>query len=115
MMMTMKWGLDKADATGLDAFVEATEAGWEMYKAAGFITVDNFWADAETDSPTQEWGNVREDLKFPMHGYFMCRSPGVNTRRGRRIFPGIKLLEQSCQEVSHPGYRSDSLARLRVI
>ena len=29
-LLMMKWGLDKADAMGLDSFVEATEAGYEM-------------------------------------------------------------------------------------
>lgn len=58
-MMMMKWGLDKADAMGLDSFVEATEAGYELYKATGFITVDDFWADAKTDTPTDEWKRFR--------------------------------------------------------
>ena len=49
--MMKKWGLDKADAVGLDSFVETTEAGYEMYKAAGFITVNDIWADAKTDTP----------------------------------------------------------------
>lgn len=46
----MKWGLEKADAMGLDSFVEATVAGYEMYKAAGFITFNDIWADAKTGS-----------------------------------------------------------------
>ena len=86
-LMMMKWGLDKADALGLDAFVEATEAGYEMYKAAGFITVDGFWADAENDTPTQEWKELREELKFPMHGYFMWRPPGGKYEKGLTKFP----------------------------
>ena len=43
-------------------FVEATEAGYEMYKAAGFITVDDFWADAKTETPTEEWKGLKEEL-----------------------------------------------------
>lgn len=61
---------------GLDAFVEATEAGYEMYKASGFITVDDIWVDAKTDNPTEEWQILKNELKFPMHGYLMWRPPG---------------------------------------
>ena len=86
-LMMMKWGLDKADAMGLDSFVEATEAGYEMYKAAGFITVDEFWADTKTDAPTQEWKSLKEELKFPMHGYFMWRPPGGKYEKGSTKFP----------------------------
>lgn len=83
----MKWGLEKADAMGLDSFVEVTEAGYEMYKAAGFITVDDFWVDTETNQPTQEWKNLKEKLKFPMHGYFMWRPPGGKYEEGSTKFP----------------------------
>ena len=85
--MMMKWGLDKADALGLDSFVEATEAGYEMYKAARFITVDEFWADATTDAPTQEWKSLKGGLGFPMRGYFMWRHPGGKYEKGSNNFP----------------------------
>ena len=53
-MMMMKWGLQTADAMRMDSFAEATEAGYKMYKAVGFIAVDEIWADAKTDTPPQE-------------------------------------------------------------
>ena len=83
----MQWGFDRADAMGLDSFVEATEAGHEMYKAAGFITVDDFLVDAQTETPTEEWNRLKEELKFPMHGYFMWRPPGGKYEKGSTKFP----------------------------
>jgi len=74
-LMMMQWGLNKADAMGLDSFVEATEAGHEMYKAAGFITVNDLWADARTDKSTDEWESLKKELGLPMHGYYMWRPP----------------------------------------
>lgn len=86
-LMMMKWGLDKADAIGLDSFVEATEAGYELYKAAGFVTVDDFRADAKTETPTEEWKRLKGELKFPMHGYIMWRPPGGKYEKGHTKFP----------------------------
>ena len=85
--MMMKWGLELADAKGLDAFVEATEEGFPLYKAAEFILVDDFWADAQTENPSAEWKALREELKFPMHGYFMWRPPGGKFEKGVTKFP----------------------------
>ena len=75
--MMMKRGLDKAEALGLNSFVEATKAGHEMYKAQGSITVDELCADAETDILTQGWKFLREELKLPMDDFSMWRPPGA--------------------------------------
>ncbi|KAF3911762.1 hypothetical protein AA313_de0206311 [Arthrobotrys entomopaga] len=37
--MLLKWGTDKADAAGLPAYLEATDAGLEVYGRAGFVGV----------------------------------------------------------------------------
>jgi len=63
-LMMMQWGLNKADAMGLDCFV------------------NDFWADARTDKPTTEWESLKKQLKFPMHGYFMWRPPGGKHEEG---------------------------------
>jgi len=84
-LMMMQWGLNKADAMGLDSFVEATEAGHEMYKAAGFITVNDLWADARTEKSTDEWESLKKELGLPMHGYFMWRPPGGKHEKGSKF------------------------------
>ena len=80
----MQWGLQKADAMGLDSFVEATDLGYDMYKAAGFFSVNEFWVDAQTDRPTEEWENLKKQLGFPMHGYFCWRPPGGKHEAGSK-------------------------------
>ena len=86
-LMMMKWGIEKADEIGFDAFVEATEEGWPMYKAAGFLTVNDFHCDAQTENPSPEWERVKADLELPMHGYFMWRPPGGKFEKGVTKYP----------------------------
>ena len=49
----------------MDSFAEATEARYKMYKAVGFIAVDEIWADAKTDTPPQEWETLEEGNEIP--------------------------------------------------
>ncbi|KAK6544028.1 hypothetical protein TWF694_000742 [Orbilia ellipsospora] len=37
--MLLKWGTEKADAAGLPSYLEATEAGLEFYRRAGFVGI----------------------------------------------------------------------------
>ena len=85
--MMMRWGTKKADDMGLDAFVEATDEGLLLYRAAGFVPVDDIWVDAHTETPSEEWQRLRERLKLPMHGTFMWRPPGGNHEKGVTVLP----------------------------
>ena len=85
--MMMKWGTEKADEFGLDAFVEATDEGFPLYTAAGFVAVDDIWVDAYNANPSDEWLRVKEQLKLPMHGTFMWRPIGGKFEKGVTKFP----------------------------
>lgn len=71
--MAMKWGIQKSQELGLDAFVESTEDGRRFYEAHGFEVFDDFYLDAITDSPNQQFTQKREELQLPIHGYYMKR------------------------------------------
>jgi len=86
-MMMMEWGTKKADEMGLDAFVEATDDGYPLYKAAGFVTVNEFVLDVEDKQEGEEYQRLRNDLKLPMHGYFMWRPAGGKFEEGVTKFP----------------------------
>lgn len=72
----MKWGIEKSDELGLDAFVESTEDGRGFYEAHGFEVFDEFYLDATTDSPSEEFTQKKEELKLPLHGFYMKRPVG---------------------------------------
>lgn len=71
--LAMKWGIQKSEELGLDAFVESTEDGRGLYEAHGFKVFDDFYLDATTDSPNQECIQKRKELQLPIYGYYMKR------------------------------------------
>ncbi|MCJ1374398.1 hypothetical protein MMC20_005630 [Loxospora ochrophaea] len=85
--LMMEWGLNKADELGLDAFVEATDAGFPLYKSVGFVTVDDILPDVHNEDPTEEWRRLKEQLRLPMHGFFMWRPKGGRYEKGKTKFP----------------------------
>lgn len=72
----MEWGTKKADEMGLDAMVESTEDGRGLYEAHGFKIFDEFYLDAESNEPNEEFSNLRKELQLPAHGFFMERPVG---------------------------------------
>lgn len=73
----MKWGIQKSEKLGLDAFVESTEDGRGFYEAHGFEVFDEFYLDANTESPNEEFAQQKKELQLPLHGYCMKRPVGT--------------------------------------
>ncbi|PQE06803.1 hypothetical protein CJF30_00008681 [Rutstroemia sp. NJR-2017a BBW] len=73
--MMMRWGLEKADAQGLDTFVESTEDGRGLYEAFDFVVIDKLYLDAEISAPSEEYSKLRNKL-LPLNGYVMVREQG---------------------------------------
>jgi predicted N-acetyltransferase YhbS len=71
----MKWGLEQADAKGMESFVESTEDGEKFYAAHGFETLHDFTLDPVHPKPTEKFSELRSKL-LPMHGYVMKRPVG---------------------------------------
>ncbi|KAI1416838.1 acyl-CoA N-acyltransferase [Hypoxylon sp. FL1857] len=71
--LMLKWGTDKADELGLEAFVESTDIGRKAYEKAGFKVIDELNLDAHTDAPNEEFNASREKFGCPMHAWVMKR------------------------------------------
>jgi hypothetical protein len=73
--MMMNWGVQQADAQGLDAWVESTEDGRGLYEAFGFVVIDRLYLDAEISAPSEEYSKLRSKL-LPLQGHIMLRKHG---------------------------------------
>ncbi|KAI2602615.1 hypothetical protein GGR54DRAFT_623639 [Hypoxylon sp. NC1633] len=71
--LMLKWGTDKADELGMEAFVESTEMARSLYEAHGFYVVDDLNMDAQLENPSKEFTAMREELGCPIHGWIMKR------------------------------------------
>jgi hypothetical protein len=80
----MRWGLQKADAQGLDTFVESTEDGRGLYEAFDFIVIDKLCLDAEISAPSEEYSKLRNKL-LPLNGYVMVRKQGGQKEKAEWI------------------------------
>lgn len=86
----MEWGCKIADEMGLEAFVESTDDGRELYKAHGFVIVRPFFLDM----PPIVAGNEEELAKLkesiapePYRVWLMWRPKGGNFEEGKTAFP----------------------------
>ena len=59
----MQWGIDRADALGLETFIEATDMGLPVYKVFGLVLVSKDEVHTAVDKPSEEWTDMQ--AKFP--------------------------------------------------
>ncbi|KAI1767158.1 hypothetical protein GGR53DRAFT_463675 [Hypoxylon sp. FL1150] len=71
--LMLKWGTDKADELGLEAFVESTDIARRAYEKQGFYVVGELNMDAHVENPSEEFSAVREQFGCPIHGWVMKR------------------------------------------
>ena len=83
----MEWGCKRADELGLDTFAESPDAGRPLFEAVGFITVDDFYWDADVEKPSKVWEALTRRLEMPLHGYLMWRPPGGKFIEGKTTLP----------------------------
>ncbi|KAK6208253.1 hypothetical protein LQW54_007035 [Pestalotiopsis sp. IQ-011] len=67
--LMLKWGTDKADELGLEAFIESTDIARPAYKKHGFRVIGELNMDAQSESKNNEFDAVRERLGCPIHGW----------------------------------------------
>ncbi|KAF3480077.1 uncharacterized protein GIQ15_05424 [Arthroderma uncinatum] len=111
----LQWGVDKADAMGLECWLDATDYGRPVYERYGFINVD----DRHIESPMPEGLSETEMKEFeaaraemlPAHNSCMWRpkggvyTEGVTEKPWENIEYGRNLLlqlERSSSEIKHP-------------
>ncbi|KAI0007273.1 hypothetical protein F4779DRAFT_592571 [Xylariaceae sp. FL0662B] len=73
--LMLKWGTEKADKLGLEAFVESAETSRSTYEKHGFYVIDDLNMDAQVENPSEEFSVARTKLGCPIHGFIMKRDP----------------------------------------
>lgn len=85
--MLLRWGTQKADKLGLEAFVEATDDGKPCYEQHGFTYMNTFYLDSAKRNPSQKWMEMSDELKTPVHAYLMWRPKGGIFEEGKTVVP----------------------------
>jgi hypothetical protein len=82
----MKWGIEKADAMGVEMWLDATVYGVPVYQKHGFIVVHENSLAPHTDNPTEEWKDIAKRLE-PMVMWQMWRPIGGKYVEGKTVRP----------------------------
>lgn len=69
--MSLQWGIDKADEMDVDAFIEATIGGAQLYEEFGFKTKEIVDLRREGMEGDAEWTNLAEE--YPLKYRWMER------------------------------------------
>ncbi len=84
--LLLSWGTDKADELGVEAWVNASDYGRQVYEKHGFVCVTEFSCCASTESPSQEWEEIKGRLT-PMSVSIMWRPAGGKYEPGVTVKP----------------------------
>lgn len=83
----MDWGCNIADEMGLEAFVEPTDDGKQLYEAYGFYAVNPFYFHADTEEPNDRWKVLEERITpEPYRVWFMWRPKGGVFVPGKTVY-----------------------------
>lgn len=85
--MLLRWGTEKADELGLEAFVESTNDGKPCYEKHGFTYMNTFYMDSTRRNPSKKWVEMENYLKTPIHCYLMWRPKGGYFEEGKTVVP----------------------------
>ena len=69
--MSLQWGINKADEMDVEAFVEATVDGAQLYERFGFDTKQLVTLNGENVRTDAEWGKLTEE--YPLKYRWMER------------------------------------------
>lgn len=81
-----RWGIEKVDEMGLEAFLESTDDGMLLYAKHGFAVINEFNLNPVVSDPSNEWKRLQEEI-LPMHRYFMWRPVGSKYHEGKTVIP----------------------------
>ena len=78
--MFMKWGIEKADSMGMEAWLDSTDIGRRSYERYGFVVVVDRYLDPPmpdnlSEEDQTEWKRIREMIP-PSHNCTMWRPKG---------------------------------------
>jgi GNAT superfamily N-acetyltransferase len=87
--LMMEWGCKLADEMGLEAFVESTDNGRELYKAHGFVIVRPFFLDLPpaTVGDEEEFARLKKIIApEPYRVWLMWRPKGGKFEQGKTVY-----------------------------
>lgn len=84
----MKWGIEKADAMGVEMWLDATEYGVPLYQKHGFVVVHKNNLAPKKDNPSKEWKDIAKRLE-PMIMWQMWRPIRGNYAEGETVRPWV--------------------------
>ncbi|TEY23574.1 hypothetical protein BOTCAL_1468g00010 [Botryotinia calthae] len=87
--LMMQWGCKLADEKGLEAFVESTDDGRELYKAHGFVIVRPFFLEVlpATKGDEEEFAKLKEAIApKPYRVWLMWRPKGGKFEEGKTVY-----------------------------
>ncbi|KAM3150512.1 hypothetical protein ABEW05_009173 [Botrytis cinerea] len=87
--LMMQWGCKLADEKGLEAFVESTDDGRELYKAHGFVIVRSFFLEVPlaTKGDEEEFAKLKEAIApEPYRVWLMWRPKGGKFEEGKTVY-----------------------------
>ncbi|TGO17575.1 hypothetical protein BTUL_0016g00380 [Botrytis tulipae] len=87
--LMMQWGCKLADEKGLEAFVESTDDGRELYKAHGLVTVRPFFLEVPpaTEGDEEEFAKLKEAIASkPYRVWLMWRPKGGKFEEGKTMY-----------------------------
>lgn len=90
--LLMEWGCKVADEMALEAFVESTKDGRELYKSNGFVPVRTYCFDVQPSTDEEgkdaEWLKVKNQIEpVPYPVAIMWRPKGGEFEEGKTTFP----------------------------
>ncbi|KAK4695262.1 hypothetical protein P7C71_g2459, partial [Lecanoromycetidae sp. Uapishka_2] len=88
--MLLDWGTRKADELGIEAFVEATDAGKPCYESSGFVYMHTIYLNPTRRNPSKRWKELCALFQTPVHAYLMWRPKGGSFEEGRTVIPWEK-------------------------
>lgn len=84
--LIMKWGINKAEAMGVEMWLDATRYGVPVYEKHGFSIVHENNFAPKNDNPSLEWKEMAERLE-PMVMWQMWRPIGGRSDDGKNPRP----------------------------
>jgi hypothetical protein len=74
--MLLQWGLDTADRSGLDMFIEAVDDGKPLYAKYGCLLLGTVYLRSEVQESSVRWKELEAELRTPLHYHLMWRPAG---------------------------------------
>jgi predicted N-acetyltransferase YhbS len=77
--MLVQWGLERADALGVETVVQSVPFSVPFYEKCGFACVEQIDIDFSVSEPSEQWKRYQNE---DMRAFFMWRPAGKDYEMG---------------------------------